>query len=97
MTKIKILFTLLILVTALIVSSITSLIKWQLEHSLAEFLKLDVSIMTIELNPIRGGFLISSLKIGDALVLAGGKIQIDLLPMLNEHIQVRNIGINGLV
>jgi hypothetical protein len=51
MTKIEFLITILFLVITLIVFGIPPLIKWQLEHKLAEYLKLDVSIKSIELNP----------------------------------------------
>jgi hypothetical protein len=101
MTKIEFLITILFLVITLIVFGIPPLIKWQLEHKLAEYLKLDVSIKSIELNPIKGKYLISGLKVGDSLALASGRIQIELLPLLNEHIEISSISIsisiNGFV
>jgi hypothetical protein len=97
MTKIEFLITILFLVITLIVFGIPPLIKWQLEHKLAEYLKLDVSIKSIELNPIKGKYLLSGLKVGDSLALASGRIQIELLPLLNEHIEISSISINGFV
>jgi hypothetical protein len=97
MTKIKFLITISFLVITLIVFAIPPLIKWQLEYRLGECLKLEVSIKSIELNPIKGEYRISELKVGDSLALASGLIEINLLPMLNERIQVRNISINGFV
>ena len=96
MTKIKIYITLSICVIALIVFGLKPLIKWQLESGLSDYLKLEVSIGTIDLNPLDGKYRIEGLAIGENLTLSDLSVGIKLLPLFDQSIQVHHVRLDGL-